>query len=247
MATPVRSWKRGIAVGCSHGIHADPLALKAVVRVVDEWKPSARIHLGDWTDTTALRSGAGGTADEAEPLQPDIDGGLAFLDAMRATHMVCGNHEDRIWRAAASPRAIVAHCAQSIIQQIEAKARTLRAKLYTYDGVFQTKLKIGNYTGTHGTAYNENAARDHAEMHGNVFHAHTHRPAIATGRRSDHPTGICVGTLTRRREMDYAKTRRSTLAWGQAILLFHYCDDFLVPTLCLGPSEGCGDGWMLPV
>ena len=76
----------------------------------------------------------------------------------------------------------------------------------------------------HGVMYGENATRDHAEAYGNVVHAHTHRPAQAKGRRSDNPTGFCVGSLVEPRDMDYAKTRRATLAWGRGFVWGEYTD-----------------------
>jgi len=94
--------------------------------------------------------------------------------------------------------------------------------------------------------YGENAIRDHAEAHGNVIHAHTHRPGIATGRRDDHPTGICVGTLTARRSMEYAKSRRATLSWGQAFAWGEYTDNYANFNLCMGPNEQNGARWILP-
>lgn len=241
------AYKRGIAVGCSHGLHIDPIAAAAVVRAVDEFKPHVVVHGGDFCDTKALRSGAKGTPDEAEPIQPDIDGGLEFLRAIRATHVCFGNHEARLWHLAASPNAVVSYCAQNIINEIHGTLKELRAKSYPYDGVFQNKLVFGGWKFIHGVVYSRNAIAEHANMYGNVVHWHTHRPGIATGERDDHPIGICPGTLTRRREMAYANTRKATLAWGQAILFFHFSDTNLVPTLCLGPQEGSDGKWFLPV
>jgi hypothetical protein len=87
-----------------------------------------------------------------------------------------------------------------------------------YDGVFQ-RLVIGNVTFTHGTIYNENSARDMAEMYGGqVIFAHTHRAQIGEGRTFQESTGYCVGTLTRRGEMDYAKCRRATFGWRQGLV-----------------------------
>jgi hypothetical protein len=73
--------------------------------------------------------------------------------------------------------------------------------------------------------YGENATRDHAEALGNCVHAHTHRPGIAKGRRSDNPTGYCAGTLASIPAMEYAKTNRSTLSWAGGMVWGEYCDD----------------------
>jgi hypothetical protein len=111
-----------------------------------------------------------------------------------------------------------------------------------YTGVWQV-YKLGNYTFTHGTIYNENSARDMAEMYGNVIFAHTHKTMQQVGRRIDSPIGISVGTLTRRGAMDYANTRRSTLGWSQGFVFGEYDDNSLHPTL---HTHDNGEQWHLP-
>jgi hypothetical protein len=96
--------------------------------------------------------------------------------------------------------------------------------LLPYTGIEQGRT-IGGYFYTHGTVYGENCCRDMAEMYGNVVSAHTHRCAVAKGRRSDNPTGYCVGTLTRKGAMEYAKCRRATMAWSQGFVFGEYCSD----------------------
>lgn len=245
MANVVKSWKRVLVVGCSHGKHIDPAARKAVLDFKARFKPQRVVHLGDFCDTAAFRSGCKGTADESERIEPDIDGGLTFLAETGTTDVLCGNHEDRLWHMAHSPNAVVSYAAMKAIEGIREHCRKRRATLIEYAGTFQ-KIQIGNFALLHGYMYGENAIRDHAEAHGNVIHAHTHRPGIATGRRDDHPIGICVGTLTARRGMEYAKSRRATLSWGQGFAWGEYCDNFATFNLCLGPQEQNGNRWILP-
>jgi predicted phosphodiesterase len=211
-------YERFIAIGCSHGKYADKTAISAVLRMREKWRPDLVIHLGDWCDTTAFRSGAIGTSDESEPVAPDIDGGIAFLKELRPTHVLDGNHEDRIPRMLSHRNALVAYAAQQATNFIDESFIKIGCRRIPYDGVFQ-RLVIGNVTFTHGTIYNENSARDMAEMYGgNVVFAHTHRAQIGEGRTIKESTGYCVGTLTRRGEMDYAKARRATLGWRQGIV-----------------------------
>ena len=238
-----RKWKRALVVGCSHGIHADPAALEAVVRFRQSFQPHTVVHLGDFVDTTAFRSGAKGTADEGSPVDADIDSGLEFLSRLRPTMVLCGNHEQRLWRAMASPSAIVSHCAETVVRGIEAHCRKLRASLRTYTGIWQGE-QLGGYRLMHGVFFSENATRDHAEAYGNVIHAHTHRAAVAKGRRSDNPTGYCVGTLTTASNMDYAAIRRATLSWSQGFVWGEYTDD--QAQLWLHENQ-TGKAWHLPV
>jgi predicted phosphodiesterase len=213
-----QKYERFIAVGCSHGKYADDTAVDAVLTMRDKWKPSIVVHLGDWCDTTAWRSGAAGSSDESEPVAPDIDGGIEFLRKYRPTHVLDGNHEDRIPRMLNHRNAVVSYAAQQATDYIEKQFLKIGCRRLPYDGVFQ-KLVVGNVTFTHGTIYNENSARDMAEMYGgNVIFAHTHRAQIGEGRTIKESTGYCVGTLTRRGSMDYAKARRATLGWRQGIV-----------------------------
>jgi hypothetical protein len=113
---------------------------------------------------------------------------------------------------AKSPSAVKAHCAGEIIRRIETRVALSKGVLYPWRGVFGG-VRLGNFQFFHGSVFGENATRDMAEMHGNVVHAHTHRPAIATGRRDDFPIGIGVGTLTRRAEAGYANGFETTLSF----------------------------------
>lgn len=238
-----KKWKRIMAVGCSHGVYADPKAIAAVLKFKQEFKPVTTVHLGDFCDTTAFRAGAAGGLDEAVPVQPDIDGGLDFLKALRPTLILCGNHEGRVWRLATHFNAIVSECAKSVVERIETRAKLLKAELIPYKGVWAGKT-IGGYFYTHGSIYGENATRDMAEMHGSVVHAHTHRCSVSKGRRSDSPTGYCVGTLTNTMDTSYAQARRSTLAWSQGFVFGEYLDDKSVLWLHDQPRN---TEWRLPI
>jgi hypothetical protein len=114
--------------------------------------------------------------------------------------------------------AIVAYAAQQATDYIDRTFVEIGCRRIPYDGVFQ-KLVIGDVTFTHGTIYNENSARDMAEIYGGkVIFGHTHRSQQAEGRTIKESTGYCTGTLARRGEMDYAKARRATLGWRQGLV-----------------------------
>lgn len=202
--------------GCSHGNLADPNALAAVLRFKAAYKPDFTAHLGDFLDTAAFRSGARGTEDESEPIQPDLVSGLVFLDKLAPNVILCGNHEARLYRLQHHSNAIVSKCAGDIIASIEAQARQSRAKLIPYS--FKACYEFANVRLMHGEFYNENAIRDHAEAYapqgGIVVTAHTHRAGHARGRRVDNPLGLNVGTLASVPCMEYAAHRRSTMSWS---------------------------------
>ena len=236
----IGGWKKILAVGCSHGIYA----VAAVLRFRDAFKPDKVVHLGDAVDMTALRSGAHGSNDEAAPILPDVDGGIKFLYQLRPNVFLNGNHEDRIFRDLHSSNAIRSYAAQQICNALHDTFKDIRCEtVLPYDGIEQG-ITIGGFRYMHGVFYNENHCRDHAEAFGNVVFAHAHRAGVATGRRSDKPKGYCVGTLTRRASMDYAKARRATLGWSQAFVWGYYRDD--QSQLWLHENNNPGE-WLLPM
>ena len=230
-----------MAVGCSHGIYADPVALEAVLEFRDKYDPHEVIHLGDFTDMSAFM---GGTDGHGDPIKPDLLGGLGFLERYRPTTVLCGNHEARLWRDMNSSNELRVNAAENAITAIETTCLKLQARLIPYTGVWQA-YPLANYKFTHGTIYNENACRDMAGVYGNVIFAHTHKASQQAGRTYHPSMGISVGTLTRRGAMEYANTRISTLAWSQAFVYGEYNENALYPTLHI--HDISQPTWKLPL
>ena len=228
-----------MAVGCSHGIYADPKAIQAILRFKDWFKPHTIIHLGDFTDMSAHMGSSDG---EGDAIAPDLDGGLEFIRMLEANVVLEGNHEARLRRDLRSSNQLRVRAAETSLEEIQATCLKQHALYVPYTGVWQCH-RIANYTFTHGTIYNENSARDMAEMYGNVIFAHTHKTMQQVGRRIDSPIGISVGTLTKRGAMDYANTRRSTLGWSQGFAWGEYNDNSLYPNL---HTHDNGEQWHLP-
>jgi predicted phosphodiesterase len=239
------SYERFLAIGCTHGPHIDRKAFNAILRFKRDFKPRHVIHLGDFVDAAALRSGAKGTGDEVKPLGLDMNAGLMQLKELEPTVILCGNHEARIWRLAEHHNAIISECAGGLKAQVQRTAKELHATILPYDGIHQ-EWRLHGWRFMHGVFFSENATRDHAESYGNVVHAHTHRPGVSKGRRSDNPTGYCVGTLTKIRNMDYANTRRATLSWGQGFIWGEIGPRGASMNLSIGPEEGSKSEWRLP-
>ena len=244
MANITRKWKRFLAVGCSHGNLVDPKSAEAVLEFKARWKPDTIAHLGDFVDVSAFRGGAKGTSDESEPITPDIDAGLLFLEKLRPTILMNGNHEARLWRLQNHHNAIVADCAGQIVNRIRMKADKIKAR-YVQGWSIRDYAKLGDYKLMHGYIFNENACRDHAEAHGNIIFAHTHRAGVAKGRRDDNPTGLCVGTLSDIPNMDYASANKSTHSWCAGFVWGEYTDNRAVCWLHEQP-QGQKE-WRLPV
>lgn len=237
-------WKKLLAVGCSHGNLIDPNARAAVLKFRDAWKPQTTVHLGDFVDTAAFRSGAKGTNDEDEPVRPDFDAGLDFLKDLRPILIFTGNHEARLWRLAGHHNAVISGLAQDLIDKIKTRAALCKAELVE-DWSIRAHRTIGNYKFMHGVLFNEMSCRDHAETYGNVVFAHTHRAGMANGRRDDSATGYCVGTLSNIPNMDYAQARRSTLSWSAGFVWGEYTDARCVLWLHVQPQDQ--KEWVLPL
>lgn len=228
MANITHRWRRLMAVSCSHAKYCDKEAWKAVLTFKERFKPHCTLHLGDFVDLTSLMSGAKGTS-EAEPLIPDIDTGLQHLRELRPQIVLAGNHEVRAYKLRGSPSAPVAYASHKIVEAMEQTCSKLKARLVPYDGVFQM-VDVADVGFCHGSIFNEMAARDQAEMACNatrrkVAFGHTHKVSVQSGRTLTGGTGYNIGTLTTRAAMDYANTRRATLAWTQAFLWGEYCEE----------------------
>lgn len=224
-----RKWEKFIAVGCSHGILIDPIAKAATLKMKRDFKPSRVFHLGDWCDTAALRNGSKGTSDEGIPICPDIDTGIEFLEELGVTDCTMGNHDERPYRFLQHHNAVVKGFASMLVYGDGKKYLGIEGEMKRLKINWVNSWDIRNYIQAygfkwmHGYMFGVNCARDHAEAHGNVVFAHAHTPAMQQGRRDDNPTGICVGTLSKIGNMDYAKNRRQTHAWGQAIVYGEGC------------------------
>lgn len=245
MANITRKWRRIMALGCSHGQLIDKQAKAAVLKFRQDWNPHDCIHLGDFLDTAAFRGGARGTPDEAEPIQPDLEHGLDFIEQLEPTLVFAGNHENRLWHLAVSPNAVVSHCAQAVLTEIEDTCKKLKAELVPYH-VLDGWRRRGNYLFGHGYWFNQMAARDGAEALGNVVFAHTHTTAMQKGRRLDNPTGYTTGTLANIPNMDYASRRRQTMAWSQGFVWGEYCDTKTILWLHENGNNRAGERWRLP-
>lgn len=243
---PVEKPKRWLAVGCSHGHLADPAALRAVLEFRDRWRPETVIHLGDFLDLAALRAGARrdpDAADRARSIREDFDAGFQFLRELRPQHILFGNHEARLDALAASPNACLAYAAQAALTEIGDVARELGAQVYPYD-IARGVVRLGDAAFLHGYQFNVSAIRDTAETYGRCVLAHLHRVGVERGRRSDSPSGYCVGTLMDIARADYARARRNTWAWSQGFAFGEYASTYCAVHLV---ERTPGHPWNLPL
>ena len=246
MASVLSGYKRFLAVGCSHGHLADPKALETVLRFQRIFKPQVRIHLGDFTDQAAFRSGAPGTKDETTSIADDLTHGLNFLRELKPTILLNGNHEIRLWKLADHHNEIVARAASSVITEIRDTVEKLKCQYVEHYDITRSWVDLGDLRLLHGFMYNENAIRDHAEHFGRCLIAHLHTVGEAAARRSDHARAYCVGTLANIPSMSYALTRRATARWSHGFAYGETNGKDTHVWLSQGTANTPG-GWRLPL
>lgn len=233
-----------MAVGCSHGILSDPVALKAVLKFKAAWKPHFTAHLGDCFDTTAfMKEGRAAESGGAKPIEPDMDRGAQFLEDYKPDLFMCGNHEDRLWKLCRDKNELIAYAAGQLVTKITMLCDRMKCKVLPWE--YKQGFRLGNYILCHGTIFSEFAPRDMAEVNGNVIFAHAHRAGMATARRRDGVMGICVGHLMDPALAEYAKPRKSTYAWSQGFCWGYYNDETVIPWLHIQP-QGQTE-WVLPL
>lgn len=222
----VRPWKKFLICGCSHGQLADPTALNAIIQFKSNYAPDKTIHLGDFIDTTAWRSGAKGGPDEVESVSDDMLSGLSFLRNLEPQLVFNGNHEYRIWKHARKPNALIAHAAAvAIVELREFITGDLKAQYVESYNLEESWRRLGNYHIGHGFFHNMHATKKHADKVGNSIFAHLHRQEVVRGDRADRPTGVCVGFLGDRRKFTYAELWESRFRWDTGWCFGEYTDD----------------------
>lgn len=245
------SWKKWMAVSCSHGVYLDPVCRKFVADFIEAYKPHTVAHLGDWVDTRAYRRGAAGTGDQSANVREDMTSGQQFLTmlfdhrSIQRRLLFAGNHEHRVYELTDSPDAIKADNAQTILQSWEGWAKRWRCDggLIPYDIEDGWKQLGRDCLIGHGYMHNKNAVAAHAEMLGRkVIFGHLHRVEARPAETLDHAKGYCIGWLGDR--IGYERRRRATLAWGNGIAFGEYNDESTMVTLCERPSNG---PWRIPV
>lgn len=244
-APAILTFKRFLAIGCTHGELLDRDAFDCVLGFSSRWKPDAKVHLGDVHDYAAFRSGAKGTADEARQLGPDIDAGVTMVQEFAPTHVLLGNHDIRAWKLADHPNALIARAAQASRNEFLTAIERGKANLVDDYHINRSWITLGDTKFLHGFMYNVNAIRDHAEHFGKCVIAHLHRAGFEPARRSDHAVGYCVGTLANIDAMDYAATRRATAAWSHGFVWGEYNDNECHINLCHAPQGQVG-AWRMP-
>ena len=100
--------KRFIFATDLHGDQQDKAAVKALFKATESFKPHLRIFGGDLIDARPLRKGAG-PEERAESMADDWRAGLKFISEWKPTHLLMGNHDQRLWDLAEADKLSLIH------------------------------------------------------------------------------------------------------------------------------------------
>ena len=155
-----------------HGDQQDKKAVKALHTATGYFKPHLRIFGGDLIDARPLRRGAN-AEERSESMLTDWRKGLEFISTWKPTHLLMGNHDQRLWDLAEADKGIETDYAWKGIQELEARLDKEGTKWLPYHkrkGVFE----FGKLKCLHGFFAGVNSARQMALTYGNCLFGHTH-------------------------------------------------------------------------
>lgn len=192
----------------SHGKEIDSGARKAFLEFQKHWKPQLTIHGGDWLDLAALRAGA--SDDEAnEGIRADVEAGIAFIKEIGASVLCAGNHDFRLVRELTRRHGRLREYATLVYNGImDRLGDGIQHIPYGKRGFYQ----LGNFKVIHGVHHGLYAARQAAQIYGNVIQGHVHCNSVFDMPSIEPCTGYTVGCLSRL-DLEYANHQPNTLRW----------------------------------
>ena len=225
-----------------HGDRQNEAVVKVLHQVTKEFKPDIRIFGGDLFDFRPLRRGAS-AEEQCESMQTDWNAGVEFLHAWKPTHLLMGNHDDRLFELSENSSAgIKADYARKLCGELENNLRKLRCEWRPYHkrhGVFS----FGRLNFLHGFHHGVYAARQHSSIYGSCVFGHVHAFDVHTfGTFNERKAAYACGGLL---EVDQEYNKRNTSSLrhenGFYLGLIHPDGSFTV-------QEGrqTSSGWFIP-
>lgn len=209
-----------LCVGDNHGDMCDPVAFGGLKEFIKDFKPQHRIHLGDCFDFRSLRRGVSNSDNEShESLIEDVECGFEFIEAMKPTAFLYGNHEDRLHQMmTGSSSGVIRDYALELDNKIKSTLRQNKCKTILPYHADKGVYRLGPITAVHGYTCGQRAVQEHAihygEVGGAVIMGHIHSIQQANAKRHGGVVGFSGGCMCKKGEMDYAKNRLATSMWG---------------------------------
>jgi predicted phosphodiesterase len=204
----------------THGDKRNAHAVKLFRQFCGDFKPGVRLHLGDYMNAEAFRSGA----DEYERrtgLKDDKRAAFEFLEWYRPTHLLDGNHDDRLPLYVRHSPGPLADYVGEILGQIGElchKFKTVHLPYTKRGGV----LRLGRLKALHGFFAGKTAAKQHADAFGSCVFGHTHRFASVSIPHNDHRSvarGIgCLCDLDLEYNARHVDTLSQAQGWAYGVM-----------------------------
>lgn len=214
--------KKFMVVTDTHGDERNKKAVDLAFEFMADFKPEIRIHLGDWMDARALRSGAA-EHEKRSGLRADKNAAFEFLERYRPTLLLDGNHDIRVVDSAANSTGPISDYCGEIREQATDLLRKFKTQHLPYDKRLGV-AKIGKMKLLHGFFAGQNAPQMHARAYGSCIFGHTHRfssvsvPGAHSGNRA---VARGVGALCNL-DMPYNRAMVDTLSqaqgWGYGVM-----------------------------
>lgn len=204
-------FKKFIAVFDNHGDRCDHQAVEKMFEFKEQyWKPHITIHGGDNFDFRAIRKKAS-EEERRDSMLEDFNQGMNFLNRLKPTFYLRGNHCERLWDLASSDSGVISDFAFKGTQEIEQAMDKIKCHMFPYDrrkGV----LRLGHLKILHGYLAGISAARRTAQIYGSCLIGHGHAIQQASIEGLEQRTGIMCGCLADL-NMDYVRASTGSLMW----------------------------------
>jgi hypothetical protein len=201
--------KRFVFLTDVHGDMQDAGAVNAALSFARDFRPHYKICGGDVWDFRALR-GKASEEEKRESLKEDFDAGMRFLEAFSPTHFLRGNHDERLWDAAARSNGPLSDYARELadraVRELPGEVRPYHKRLGT--------ARIGQLAFLHGYFAGISAARSHAQVYGSCVYGHVHATDSSAAPGIDRRVAYGVGCLCTL-DFDYDKKSPGTLRHSQ--------------------------------
>lgn len=156
-----------------HGDRQNAEVVQVLKAFTKDFKPDYRVFGGDLFDLRPLRRGAS-AEEQCETMQDDWNAGNEFLHSWKPTHLLMGNHDDRLFELAENSTAgVKADYARKLCGDLENTLRKLHCTWKPYhkrNGVFS----FGRLNMLHGYHHGVYAAKQHAAIYGSCLFGHIH-------------------------------------------------------------------------
>jgi predicted phosphodiesterase len=167
------NYRKLVVCGDTHGDKRDAKAVRLFKAFCEDYKPEIRIHLGDFMNAEAFRNGAN-EWERRVGLKDDTKAALEFLEWYKPSHLLWGNHDDRLPLYVRHSPGPLADYVAEIIGQVDRLCEKIKCEQFPYDkrkGV----ARIGRLKCLHGFFCGSNAAKQTALAYGSCVFGHTHR------------------------------------------------------------------------